>query len=405
MSSTTIPSRFAEVLGGRVMPYELDAEMREHLPLFWSDATGGWVAAKHDDVKRVLEDEELFGPLGYGPGSSAIHGRVILHMEGREHRKKSALIGQRIRNPRRLNDDFRGLANSLSARYLDALPFDEPIDLKAGFTTPLPLQITADLMGIPEAPQFREWYDTIVAAGASNLSGDPDVLRRGQEARVRLVEFLTPVVEDRRRNPRDDMLSDLCTFEYEGEPITTDEILGFCSFLLAAGVETTDRALSNLLRLLIDDRELWDALRNDRSLIPSATAEILRYAPPVHGVSRGCRVDTELSGGTVAAGDRILVLLASANRDEDHFEDAGVFRMDRFVDNASKQFTPKSDILPFGAGRHHCTGSLLAQMEMEVAMQHLLDRVAWAEWVDGQPEELGYVLRAPQHLNVRLHAA
>jgi cytochrome P450 len=404
-TAATIPDRFAEVLGGRVMPYDLYAEMRADRPLFWSEATGGWVAARHADVLRVLEDEEHFGPLGYGPGSSAIHGRVILHMEGHEHRKKSALLGQYIRSPRRIADDFRPMAEALSRSYLDALAFDTPLDLKAGFTTPLPLQITAEMMGIPEAPQFRDWYDTIVAAGASNLSGDPDVLKRGQEARAKLVEFLTPVVEDRRHNPGDDLLSELCGFEYEGEPMSTEEILGFCSFILAAGVETTDRALSNLLRLLLQDRDLWDHLREHRDLIVPASAEILRYAPPVHGVSRGCRKDVELEHGAVSQGDRILVLLASGNRDEDLFDEPETFRIDRFVDNAAKQFTPKSDILPFGAGRHHCTGSLLAQMEMEVAMNHLFDRVSWAEWTDGVPDEVGYVLRSPQHLNVRLHAA
>ena len=387
------------------MPYDLYAEMRASAPLLRSDATGGWVAARHADVKRVLEDEEHFGPLGYGPGSSAIHGRIILHMEGHEHRKKSALIGQRIRNPRVLADEFRPLAHELSAKYLDALAFDTPLDLKAGFTTPLPLQITADMMAIPEAPQFRQWYDTIVAAGASNLSGDPEVLRRGQEARAQLFDFLTPVIEDRRANPGNDMLSDLCSFEYAGEPVPTDEILGFCSFILAAGVETTDRALSSLLRLLLMNRELWETLRNDRDLIVPASGEILRFAPPVHGVSRAVKADTDLEHGSVKAGDRILVLLGSANRDEDVFDDPETFKIDRFVDNAAKQFTPKSDILPFGGGRHHCTGSLLAQMEMEVGMNHLFDRVRWAEWTDGVPDEIGYVLRAPEHLRVRLEAA
>lgn len=406
MSTTnTIADRFAEVLGGRVMPYDLYSEMRESAPLFWSDATGGWVAARHTDVQRVLEDEDRFGPLGHGPGSSAIHGRVILHMEGREHRKKSALIGHRIRSPRRLDADFSPLIERLSLGYLDAIDFTGPVDLKPAYTTPLPLQVTAELMAIPDAPRFREWYDLIVAAGASNLSGDPEVARKGAEARASLMAFLEPVVEDRRANPGDDMLSDLCTFEYEGEPISTEEILGFCSFLLAAGVETTDRALSNFLRYLFSNRDVWDLLRSDRSLIPSACAEILRYAPPVHGVSRGVRADTELEHGTVKEGDRILVLLASGNRDEEVFDRSEEFVVDRFTADAHKQFTPKSDILPFGAGRHHCTGSLLAKMEMEIAMNHLLDRIEWAEWTEGTPEEVGYVLRSPAHLKVRVHTA
>jgi pulcherriminic acid synthase len=113
--------------------------------------------------------------------------------------------------------------------------------------------------------------------------------------------------------------------------------------------------------------------------------------------------DTILGGRHLEAGQRILVLLASANRDEGHFDDPETFRLDRFADNPRREFTPKSAILPFGAGTHHCTGSLLALEEMTIAMNHLLDRVEWAEFAGGVPEDAGYVLRSPVGLPVRVH--
>ena len=119
-------------------------------------------------------------------------------------------------------------------------------------------------------------------------------------------------------------------------------------------------------------------------------------------MSRGIYRDTALGGAEVAAGDRVYVLIGSANRDETHFERGEDFVADRFADNPHKEFTPKATILPFGAGRHHCTGSLLAKLEMEEVINRVLDRVEWATFVDGEPEDVGFVLRSPQHLRVSL---
>jgi cytochrome P450 len=405
MSPAALEDQFNDLLrGGPADPYPVYARFRAEAPIFRSEATGGWVVSRRDDVARVLEDEDHFGPLQQGAGSSRIHGRVILHMGGTEHRKKRALLSHRLRSRRLLADIWADRVRTVTSGLLDAVPFDEPVDLKPALTTPMPLQITAEIMGTPEAPRFRDWYDTIVAAGASNLTGDPEVLRRGEEARATLFDFLRPVIAERRAHPTDDLLSDLCTFEYDGEPLAEGEILGFCSFLLAAGVETTDRALSSLLKLLFTRRDIWEQLRADRDSIAAACAEILRWAPPVHGVSRGVLQTTRLAGQEVSAGDRVFVLIGSANRDEEHFDDPETYRVDRFADNPHREFTPKASILPFGAGRHHCTGSLLAKLEMEEAVNQLLDRLEWAEFDGGPPDDVGHVLRSPQHVRVTMTA-
>ena len=250
----------------------------------WSRAFDGWVVSRYHDVKRVLTDEEHFLPLGFGAGSSIIHGRTILHMEGEEHRKKSAVLARQLRNTRLLEGAQRDFVRDLAIRYLDAIPVGEPVDMKQRFTTPLPLDVTAWLMDIAEAPDFHSTYDTIVAAGASNLRGDPEVQRRGEIARAHLFDFVTPLIAQRRREPGDDLLSTLCSTEYEGVMLSDDEIRSFCSFLLAAGVETTDRALSSLLNLLWQRPDSWAMLRERRDLVTAACAEGLRFAPPVHAL-------------------------------------------------------------------------------------------------------------------------
>ena len=394
---------FETLLGGDpIDPYPIYAAARRHAPIFWSDATNGWVVSRRDDVQAVLGDEDSFGPLTSGPGSSIIHGRTILHMSGDEHRKKVAAIAHRIRRPATLDGEMLDQIRALTTRLLDEIDLDRDVDLKPALTTPMPLQITADLMGIPEAPQFRDWYDTIVAAGASNLRGDPEVARRGTEARAALAEFLEPVIEDRRVNPADDLLSDLATMEWNGAPLPLEELQSFCSFLLSAGVETTDRALSSMLKRLIDRPDEWRTLATERSLVPAACAETLRWAPPVHGISRGALEDTTVAGQKVGAGEKVFVLLASANRDERHFDNPESFELRRFEENPRREFTPRSQIMPFGAGRHHCTGSLLALSEMTEALNQLFDRYETAAWADDRPDDVGYVLRSPAHLRVRL---
>jgi cytochrome P450 len=398
-----LTARFEAVLTGE--PGDLAAfyrDVRAEPPL-WSEAFNGWVIGRYDDVRTVLTDEAHFGPLGYGAGSSIIHGRTILHMEGDEHRRKSAVLARHLRSTRLLEGPQRDYVRAVGTRLVDALPRGEVVDVKARFTTPLPLDVIAWLMDIREAPNFRSLYDTIVAAGASNLRGDPEVQRRGEEARATLFAYVTPLIEQRREAPGDDLLSVLCSTVYEGVRLSDDELRSFCSFLLAAGVETTDRALSSLFSLLWQHPEQWELVRDRRDLLKAACAEGLRFSPPVHALSRGVRVETELSGQPIAAGERVVVLMGAANRDPEVFPDPDRFDVTRFADTPDRQFGAKAQILSFGFGTHFCTGSQLAKLEIVESLDLFLDRFERVTFADGVPPgERGYVLRSPEHLRVVL---
>ena len=398
-----LPARFDAVLHHDADPYELYRDARERCPIFWSDSVSAWVVTRHADVKRVFEDGEAFRPLGYGPGSSMVHGRVILHMDGREHSFHAALLARWIRSRRRLEDELRDLAGRITDDIVRALPSGEPVDLHRVLNTEVPLVMTATFMGIPEVAAFRPWYDAIGRASVSNIRNDPEVERAGRDARNELGAWLEPVIAAKRANPTDDLLSDLCAARFEGAPLSNETITSACSLLLAAGVETTSRALSNLQRSLIVE-ELWGRLRAERHLLVPACAESLRFNAPAHGLVRQAMTATTLSGVDVAAGEKLFALVGSANRDPGVFEDPERFTVERFGDDAFRQFTPKADILPFGAGAHHCTGSLLARLEMEVVINRLLDRFAGAGFAGPVPADVGYVLRAPEHVRVCLTA-
>lgn len=397
-----LQSEFAQVLLGNADPFPFYRRARNRAPLFWSPRIEGWVASRRSDVAEVLEDESRFAPLMGGPGSSAIHGRVILHMEGREHTRHAALLSRWIRHRGKLAGELRDLTEQITARLLDRLPWDSPAELHQGLNTSLPMDVTATMMGIPDVARFRPWYDAIGKASVTNIRNDPEITRRGVEARQALGDYLAPVIAEKRRDPTDDLLSDLCQAEIEGSPLSTEAIASTCSLLLAAGVETTSRGLSNLMWVMFSDRDVWEEVRADRDLVRRACAEILRFLPPAHALVRKAKGDTEIAGVGVGTGDKIMVLLGSANRDEAHFDTPEEFQLHRFADSAFRQFTPRSDILPFGAGKHHCTGSLLALMEMEVVVNRFMDRVRWAEWVDGPPPMTGYSLRSPAEITVRL---
>ena len=327
---TSVDTRFEDVLSGS--PGDLGPfyeQARNESPVFWSEAAEGWIVSRYSDVKTVLADRESFGPLIEGKGSTAIYGRNVLHMEGIEHRRKDAFIAKHIRNRKLLSDSQENYIRKLCRELVDALPLGDPIDLKSGFTTPMPLIVTAWIMDMEEAAGFRTTYDRMVAASTSNQSGDPDILQDGLKAIEELHELITPRLMERRSQPGEDYISTLCEGEYEGAPITDAEILSSSMFLLAAGVETTDRALANLLRILISEPELWIELQANRDLLLPALAEGLRFCPPVHAINRATKKDSSIGNQDIPAGSKVLLLLAAANRDPEIFDEPDSFHLDR----------------------------------------------------------------------------
>ncbi|WP_419845506.1 cytochrome P450 [Candidatus Poriferisocius sp.] len=387
-------------------PYPAFRRMREEAPVVWAEPLQAWVLTRWDDITAMLEDTENFGALMNRPGTSSIFGRAILQMSGDEHRRKDAILAKRLRGPRYLGSTIEEIVSGLVREYGDELPVaPEVADLRTGLTEPVPLGAIAELMDMGAASNFRNWYNDIVAAGTSNFAQDPAVHARGETARDELYDFVTPSIEERRGCPGDELLSDLCSMEYEGERLSDDEVRSFTAFLLSAGIETTDRALANLVKHLILQPEQWQRLKDDPSLASSAATEILRFRPPVQAIVRMTKQDMEVSGTVIPAENKLMGFIASANHDPDRFDNPGVFDVGRFEGAERPNYTPIGPVRAFGAGPHTCTGSLLAKLEMERTLEYMVERFDHFEFAGDVPPDTGIVLRSPETLDVVLHPA
>ncbi|MGI9616778.1 MAG: cytochrome P450 [Acidimicrobiales bacterium] len=385
-------------------PYEVFARMRDEAPALWSEPLQAWVMTRWPDVSRMFEDGECFGPLMNQPGTSSIFGRALLQMSGDEHRRKEAIIAKRIRSPKRLSSDLNTMILELCEEYGSELTLAPGVcDLRVGFTEPVPLGVIAELMDMTEAGNFRHWYNDIVSAGISNVNKDPEIHARGVKARDDLFDFVTPTIEARRECPGDELLSDLCSMEYEGERLSDDEVRSFTAFLLSAGIETTDRGSANLFKHLILNPEQWRRLKDDREMVSSAVTEILRFRPPVQGTIRLALTDIDVDGTTIPEGSKVMSFIASANHDPTVFDDPETFDVGRFVGKERPNYTPIGPVRAFGAGEHTCTGSLLAKLEMERSLEYLLDRFDRMEFAGDTPPDTGLMLRSPSSLDVVLH--
>ncbi|MGK0477007.1 MAG: cytochrome P450 [Acidimicrobiales bacterium] len=387
-------------------PYDIFARMRVEEPALWSEPLQAWVMTRWPDVTAMFEATDHFGPLMNQPGTSSIFGRALLQMSGTEHRRKEAIIAKRIRSPKRLESDLDTMINNLVAESGAALPLAPSVaNLRTGFTEPVPLGVIAALMDMVEAGNFRHWYNDIVSAGISNVNKDPAIHAKGLAARDELFDFVTPSIEERRGCPGDELLSDFCSMEFEGERLTDDEVRSFTAFLLSAGIETTDRASANLIKHLILEPEQWRRLREDPSLVSSAVTEILRYRPPVQGTIRLVLSDYEIDDTVIPEGAKVMGFIASANHDPSKFDDPTSFDVGRFVNAERPNYTPIGPVRAFGAGAHTCTGSLLAKLEMERTLEYLIERFDHIDFAGDVPVDTGLMLRSPASLDVRLYPA
>jgi pulcherriminic acid synthase len=263
------------------------------------------------------------------------------------------------------------------------------------------------MLGLPreDHDRFHGWYTSIMGF-LGNLAGDEAVAAEGLRTKAEFEDYMVPRIRERRAHPGDDLLSTLCAAEIDGESMTDEEIKAFCSLLLTAGGETTDKAVTSLMANLVAHPEQLEAVRADRSLIPAAFAETLRWSPPVHMIMRQPAEDVELSGGAVEAGRTVTCLIGAANRDDRRFDRPEVFDVLRADLDGSRAFSAAADHLAFCLGRHFCVGALLSLFEIEVGVNDLLDAMTDIRFADGAPPpESGVFTRAPSSLHLQFTPA
>ncbi|MFF4704565.1 cytochrome P450 [Streptomyces sp. NPDC001288] len=383
-------------------PYSAYAVMREKEPLIWHEATQSWIISRYEDVERVFKDKKSeFTSDNYIWQLEPVYGRTILQMSGREHAVRRALVAPAFRGSD-LQEKYLPLIERNSRELIDAFRQSGSADLVADYSTRFPVNVIADMLGLDKADhaRFHGWYTSAVAF-ISNLSGDPEVAAAGERTRVEFAEYMFPVIRDRRDNLGDDLLSTLCAAEIDGVRMNDEDIKSFCSLLLTAGGETTDKAIAGILANLMLHPEQLAAVREDRSLIVAAFVETLRYTPPIHMIMRQTAADVEVSGGVIPKGATVTCLIGAANRDPDRYREPDRFDIFRDDLTTTSAFSAAAGHLAFALGRHFCVGALLAKAEVETGVNQLLDAMPQMRLADGfDPVEQGVFTRGPRSLRV-----
>lgn len=316
-----------------------------------------------DTVTAVLENWELFSSNKEIPTDRiGLLDDCIFNIDPPRHTQLRDTIEAFFKpsNIKQFEPRIRTLTNEL----LDNVDDDDPIALKGDFAYEIPAMVLAEVMGVPKADRddWRDWC----AAFTNIRTGDrtemqDEQMRKGQA----MATYVHDLIEKRREDPQDDLISEIVTADVDGEPMDYTELMGFPALMLFAGNLTTSGWITNAFWTFAnEDPSLFDRLRGDESAIADAMEEVLRYQSSVPAVQRTVTRDAEVRGTALSEGDRVLVWLASANRDETQFEAPETFRPDREA----------AQHVGFGHGIHKCIGNTLGRLQARVAVSTFLNR-------------------------------
>ncbi|TMA32984.1 MAG: cytochrome P450 [Deltaproteobacteria bacterium] len=385
-------------------PFPTYQRARREVPVYAHPGLPVTSVFRYDDVQGILRDPRTWSSAGLRRDlmkAEAEHEMPppMMLQDGAEHARLRSLVNQAF-TPRivaRLEPWIRAIAHEL----LDAALATCKVDLVAALATPLPVRVIAELIGIPtqDGARFVEWSDALAAnVGSGFLGASSPAQQQAQVAITReLHRYFEPLVERRRSEPRDDLLSGLVAAELEGSRLSFPELLQMLMLLLVAGNETTTTLIGNAVLDLLERPELLARGRRDRAFLPAFVEEVLRFSSPIQMDARAASTAVELHGHRFEPGDVVLAWLGAANRDEDHFERAEEFTVDRRDDRH----------LAFGFGSHFCLGSNLARLETRVALDVLLEhkREIEPDWSGALPLHPSFVFRSYTCVPVRLAAA
>jgi len=356
-------------------PYPLFTQARSAFPVLHEPGSDMWMLFDYDSVKRALNDSEVFSsvvetPLGKAPD-------WLVFSDPPRHSKLRAIV-MRAFTPRSIAS-VEPRVRELSRELLEPVLERGEMDLVADYSAPLPMMVIAELLGIPSSDRqrFMHWAEVIMTLSYT-ISGGEEAARAMSENAVVKEEmraYFADLADQRRRTPKDDLLTRLVEAEVDGERLTPGEILGFFQLLLSAGTETTTNLINNALLCLLEHPDQFARLRAEPRLLPSALEEVLRYRTPVQMVFRATKGDVALHGQVIPAGKLVLVMIGSANRDATKFQDADRFDITR---------DPNPHIA-FGHGIHFCLGAALSRLEARVALTDLLEQLKGVQLASSEP--------------------
>lgn len=407
-------------------PYPLFARLRDEAPVHWSEHLGAWVLTRYDDVLAVLHDTERFssamptGPekrgrlMGQALQSLAAdpdmapylafakeqstQSAVLLNADPPDHVRQRKLVNAAFR-PRRLAALEPFITEVATTLARSAAAQGDGVELVEAFAMPLPMTVIAAALGVPAADlaTFKRWSDDLVMP-IGNHAPTIEQVRGYLVSNQEFAEYFSDLIAQRQAEPGDDILSDVANAALDGEHLSRAEQLSMLTQFLVAGNETTTKLITNLVNQLALDPELQARVRADRSLVENLVEESLRFEAPVGGLFRRAKVDLEVGGQVIAAGQHLWILYAAANRDQCRFANPDHFDPER---------TNARDHLAFGHGEHYCIGAGLARAEARIGLNALLDHLFDIAIAPGHTVEYAdtFVLRGMRQLHLSSRSA
>ena len=350
-------------------PYEIYQRMRDEAPIYYDEDEDFYALTRHADVAAGFKDHESFSSA-YGCDLAMVRSKdvpqkSIIFMDPPDHRHMRSLLNKAF-TPRAIQSQ-RETVTELVEQYL-AMADPDNFDVVQDFSGPFPVEVITRMAGVPEdfRQQVRHWIDTSL----ERQPGQIELSEKNMQANIDSGMYYYSLVQERRQNPQDDMISRLIAAEIpddEGNLRKLDdiEITGFATLLGGAGAETVTKLVGSAVVVFAQHPEQWQMLLDDRSLIPAAVEELLRYVGPVQYNVRYSIKEVELPSGIVPAHKPVFLMGAAANRDPRAFDDAETFDITRDRTQAQN--------LGLGYGIHSCLGAALARMESAIALDRLLD--------------------------------
>jgi cholest-4-en-3-one 26-monooxygenase len=362
-----------------------------------------WAITKHADIleisKQPLRFSSASGITLRRAGAPVFGSDMVVMLDPPQHAPVRKVANGRFtpRAVRGRRDDIDRIAGEIVDGSAPGATVGD-VEFVDRIAAPFPLAVIAWILGVPREdwPLLFRWTNEVIG------KDDPEFRRDGEtpgqtikRARGEVHAYFGELIDQRRREPGDDLMSDLLQGRVDGEPLSQSQLVAYCELLVEAGNETTRNAISGGLLAFAEHRDQWDRLQGEPELLIDAVEEILRWASPISHFTRVATENCEIRGQTIRAGDQLALYFGSANRDEDVFDDPFAFRIDR----------RPNPHLAFGFGEHFCMGAQVARVELETIFRHLLDRLAGFEVV-GAVERLtsitnGSIKRLPVRLEAR----
>ncbi|MFZ0667863.1 MAG: cytochrome P450 [Acidimicrobiales bacterium] len=358
-------------------PYPLYKRLRAEAPMAWNEERGFWAVSRHADVVTAESDAQTYcasrGILVEEIGVNYESPPTILHTDPPAHTRYRRLVQPGFRPT--VTRALEPIVRARATRLIDQIEPGKPVDIVQALSVPFPLLVISEILGVGEADWRRcyEWSGAVIP-GATDWPQE-----RRDQLMGEMVMFLLNATKKRRSNPTDDVLSELANVTIDGDNLTDDELAMFLVQLLVAGNETTRNMLSAGLVALADAPEQWERLRTDSDVMKTATEELLRFTSPVIYFMRTATRDAVLGGQEIKSVEPLVLLFASADRDEE------VFGQNSEELDVGRDPNPH---VAFGFGNHFCLGATLARLEGRVVLEELSSRFS-------SIERAGVVERSP----------